>query len=471
MITRCLVALACLVTAEAFGQRPSDPSALVEQLGADRYADREEAATALLGLGRTALPSLKQASGHSDPEVRKRSVDLLRQIEADLLVQPTMVRLDFRDMPLPDVVAAIAEQAGVPLILVPENNPIWRDRRIDLVDERPVPFWTMLERLTQAASLRENLTMTQRGGAVQLLLASPMGQFPVSHAGPFRSQLQGIHYRRDREFGPNAGAIRIGQPLQLRRGANGALVAVEEIEPGNEAQVQFYLDVLIEAEPRMWVQPTGEIMVVEATTDRGESLLIEGSNSNPDDLTRNRSTMRISSTGQPSFQTQIHLNYPKDDSRLIRRLNGRIPVTVAARRDEPQVLDLAQAKGASLQSDEMIVTVLDVSPSEEPRPGTQVELSIRPLGMPGDAGWAQNAMQWNVPRGAMPYQQFEFRDAEGGVYERWLPRSSHVTVDEMRLTLLILPQEGLGPPTQICYYGMTRADTEVHFDFRDVPMP
>ena len=48
----------------------SDPSALVGQLGAARYADREAAAGALERLGRAALPALRAARDHRDPEVR-----------------------------------------------------------------------------------------------------------------------------------------------------------------------------------------------------------------------------------------------------------------------------------------------------------------------------------------------------------------------------------------------------------------
>ena len=58
---------ACLAIAVLVGQVPaSDPTALVAQLGAARYAQREAAASALERLGRSALPALQSVRDVKD---------------------------------------------------------------------------------------------------------------------------------------------------------------------------------------------------------------------------------------------------------------------------------------------------------------------------------------------------------------------------------------------------------------------
>jgi hypothetical protein len=63
-----------------------DPAALklIEQLGDPDPAVREEASKSLAGLGRDALPALKDAVGTDDPEVRARVRSLIRKAERRL---------------------------------------------------------------------------------------------------------------------------------------------------------------------------------------------------------------------------------------------------------------------------------------------------------------------------------------------------------------------------------------------------
>src|SRR5437763_1828212 len=96
-----------------------DPPALVGRLGAPRWADREAAARALERRGRAALPALRAGRESRDPEVRARAAALIERIESGALVQPTLVRLDYRDRPLADVVRDLADRAGMPLVLDP----------------------------------------------------------------------------------------------------------------------------------------------------------------------------------------------------------------------------------------------------------------------------------------------------------------------------------------------------------------
>lgn len=58
-----------------------DVGALVQRLGAEDFKDREAAGVELRKLGPAALPDLKAAEKHADPEVQARAGALVREIE------------------------------------------------------------------------------------------------------------------------------------------------------------------------------------------------------------------------------------------------------------------------------------------------------------------------------------------------------------------------------------------------------
>jgi hypothetical protein len=53
----------------------------IAQFGSARFKDREQATQELSQLGKSALPSLKEATHSPDPEVRRRAQQLVEQIE------------------------------------------------------------------------------------------------------------------------------------------------------------------------------------------------------------------------------------------------------------------------------------------------------------------------------------------------------------------------------------------------------
>jgi hypothetical protein len=53
----------------------------IDQLGSARFKDREQATHELSKLGKSALPSLKEATNSPDAEVRRRAQQLVEQME------------------------------------------------------------------------------------------------------------------------------------------------------------------------------------------------------------------------------------------------------------------------------------------------------------------------------------------------------------------------------------------------------
>lgn len=56
---------------------------LIEQLGADTFAQREEAASQLIRIGEPARPALTLAQSHDDPEIQTRAEQILQELKGD----------------------------------------------------------------------------------------------------------------------------------------------------------------------------------------------------------------------------------------------------------------------------------------------------------------------------------------------------------------------------------------------------
>ena len=69
---------------------------LIEQLGAEEFQTREKASDELARLGPAALPALRDAQKHSDPEVRLRAEAIVRRIEGGRSPELTPFDLDPR---------------------------------------------------------------------------------------------------------------------------------------------------------------------------------------------------------------------------------------------------------------------------------------------------------------------------------------------------------------------------------------
>src|SRR3712207_5605042 len=115
-----------LPAALAGGERAGRVAVLVEQLGSEKFAERQAATTELEALGAPALEALRQAAQGKDPEVRRRAQTLVRQIEKGLeterLLEPTRVRLAYRETPLAEAVADLARQGGITIKLLAEDT-------------------------------------------------------------------------------------------------------------------------------------------------------------------------------------------------------------------------------------------------------------------------------------------------------------------------------------------------------------
>ena len=360
----------------------SDPTNLVDQLGSARYADREAAARALEQLGREAVPALQLGRGSRDLEVRSRAESILRRIEGSLLTQPTMVRLDFRDAPLPEVVSALVQRTGMKIALFPENFPRWKTMRVNLREPEAMPFWKAIDRLCQATSLHGDLELhgpsARNGPTLALGDRNLRPLLPTSDHGPFRVSLVGLDYQRHVGF-----AVVTSRPPRNPAGPPGGEQAdLGPPRPRPVTSVQCTLQLQVTAEPRLGLSQSGPLQIKEAVDDRGNSLVAAGQVTAPGPAAQ--SVGYLGGTCTPVLHLRAPLHRPDNAGASIRLLTGKIPLAVMARRPDPLVVPLAGASGKTFGDADVRVTVHEVrtDPNNRQR---QIELSVQP-GRPGDAG-------------------------------------------------------------------------------------
>jgi hypothetical protein len=439
----------CLFLCVFLGQAPDvDPARVVNQLGASRFMEREQAAALLEQLGRAALPALRSAHDLKDAEIRTRAAALIVKIEAGLLTKPSMVRMDYQGAALPDVVRSLSEQTGMKVELVPERSPAWTARPITLREPAPVPFWTAVDRLCDAANLQYNYGVHYAGGrgpSFPLFEGAGRPEPPISDSGPFRVSVVGIHYQRDVNFLVPAQASRggkAGRPIPTR-------------------SEQFYAQLQVTAEPRLALTQLGNVRITEALDDHGKRLFTPSAAEN---ATAQRVSGYFGYSNGPVVQLQALLNRPSEPATTLKRFKGVIPLAASTRKANPLVIPLAGSTGRAFRNDEIAITVLAHTMPENNRPGT-IELALRSLGAnhpdpgtgPADLNVRPDTYQQQIEvvdglGRLVPWYQTGF-DAEAG-----------------RLTMTIPNDEPGAKTVELRFFGLIRASADVPFEFTDLPL-
>jgi hypothetical protein len=440
--------LCCLALLTQTAPEPEIP-ALVARLGAPRFSERQAAARELRRLGEVALTSLREARASRDPEVAARARALVEAIETGLMLEPTRVRLDARDRPLPEVVAELARQADVPIALDPRARARLADRRVHLDLDGPVPLWQALDRLGREADLGVTIGVPESDGLSELTPGESLLLFdrkgglaaPVCDVGPFRVKVVGTHYQRDRAF--ENGPIAVG-----RRGV--------------DEQAQILLQVL--AEPRLTIASKGPVRLVEAVDDQGQSLL-------PDDP--NRPDALLFSEGFSAFGTGSTLEQPVEIRRparpggRIRRLRGTLGLTIAARKTNPLTVPLEAATGRTFQGDDVALTVhaLHADPNDQQ---VTLEMTLQPP-RPASRGARSPAVAAALSTEFLE-NQIEVADAQGRRFVLF-PMELTPQGDAIHATLLLAPTDGATRPARLRFFGLVRTEREIEFQFADIEMP
>ena len=443
----------------------SDVTSLINQLGSGRFVERQSAANSLERYGKQALPALKTARNSKDPEVRTRALSLITKIEGALLTQPSLVRLDYQDRPLVEVIEHVGNQAGVRLVLYPEQAPGIEEKRITLREAPPLPFWKALDRLCDTAQLQYNFVGIHSNGnsrepVFPLFLNGNRPTGPMSDDGPFRVSLISLHYERDVSF--TAGNANQAIP-RIRNDQARAVAPPADARPQYALNEQFFAQLQVAAEPRLSVSQSAPIRILEAIDDQGQSLLPAEARDNV--IQRYSGFFGLSPAA--TIHVQATLQRPENPGRSIRRLRGVLPVVVASRRPDPLVIPLQNATGKSYSNEEVSLTVLDVKMNPNSRQ-TSIELSLRSSvsRVSGPTGVENPGDELITQRMPSNQQQIEVLDSQG----RSIPWYHSNDAEGAKMTLTLIPHEQ-GAPSEIRYFSMSKAATEVHFVFENIPLP
>jgi hypothetical protein len=284
---------------------------------------------------------------------------------------------------------------------------------------------------------------------------------PTSDTGPFRVSLISLHYQRDVAFNQAVAIIPRRNPLPVRPLLPGANSPLQDGPAVNE---QFYAQVQVSAEPRLSVSQHGPLKIVEAVDDRGQSLLPEPGNG---PVTQRFSGYSGLTTGS-ALQLQAPLRRPEQPGQSIRKLRGSLAIMVATRKPDPLVVPLQGTAGKSFQNGDVNLTILDVriNPANNQ---TSIDLAVRSGANPSPAFTApgENGPDFMIHRPDLHQQQIEVVDSQGRVIP-WY--HSSFDSEGARMTLTLTPHDQAAP-TELHYYGLARATTEVGFEFSDIPMP
>ena len=190
----CLAGLAILSLPLALLSDSAQPAkeriaGLINQLGSDKYADREKATQELNSIGPVVLPQLRAAAHSGSSEARQRIQQIIKRLEdrltAETLLAPRMITLDFMDTPVTAAAEELQKQSGYRFVIQP-----LADRRITLKTGE-VPFWQAVDKLCQVGSL-EDLTM-----ATITLRDRKPSVFPTCYHGALRLRLVGTPSNKD----------------------------------------------------------------------------------------------------------------------------------------------------------------------------------------------------------------------------------------------------------------------------------
>jgi hypothetical protein len=473
-----------LVTAALASADVDEAVTWIGRLGAEAFDDRVAAYKALEQLGREALPALRAAADSDDPRIRSRVRALIdsigRRVEVDRLSQPIMVRLDFHDRPLGEVVETLNDRHDLDLIvrlgpeprrgmiLVDPNQPGRQqellDRKLTLEAVEPVPFWEAIDRLCAAGSLHYGASAYSAFGASQgalRLMADQTSRGPVSDSGPFRVQVVGIRSVSEINF--------VQGPAPARRKA----------QPAGAGDLTVNLAAI--PEPGLVLHPDGPASLAEAVDDQGRSLLPDAAQP-PGPQKQGVITI----TNLASIHVGLKLHAPDPPPTTIHRLRGRIPVLAVTRQANPIVIPLQKAGAEKvISSPEMNLVVDEVSLGTGPR--SSVRLTIRPNRRDNFAGRGFDPRRPDFAAFSRDriLERLELRDARGRRLHFGTSASTR-GADQMgfydRYQLEVpsrfddVPAGGAAKtskapiPSELRYYGLVQRAMEIPFDFRDIPL-
>jgi hypothetical protein len=235
---------------------------LVRQLGSDDFAEREAAARKLAELGAAAVEELRAGAKSGNPEIARRSQDLLRAAERratnEKVLAPTLVELDAKNLSLDGVLAELSKQANCDVVLGGVKPEDVARKKIAISTGGKVPFWEAVLKVCDAADL-------------QVAVA---GGFLAPGAMPYLGRApRGVRIAADRD---RAVVLESRDGARRRPSAVRGAVLVEAVPfPKNTVPGQPSVLLQVWPEPRLRWEGTTNTKLAKATGAGGAKLAWE----------------------------------------------------------------------------------------------------------------------------------------------------------------------------------------------------
>lgn len=183
-----LVVVSGLLAAPAPPSTSDKVAGLIKQLASSDARDRETAQKALEEIGLPALEPLQKAALTGDADFAQRANALAKRIQflsdSTSIFAATVVDANFKDVPLTEVVAALAKASGYPIKVLDADK--LKDRKITLTLGK-VTFWKAIEEvcktgkvaLVDGVNIRDDGIVNIRPGVPVVRPVRPLPAIPV----------------------------------------------------------------------------------------------------------------------------------------------------------------------------------------------------------------------------------------------------------------------------------------------------
>jgi hypothetical protein len=455
--------LPSLALAAAPPPRPLGPveiQRLIEQLGDRDYRARERAERRLVAEGLPALPLLRKALGSKDPEVRRRALRLVPGLEHAALVAPKRINLTVKNQPLRIILEQLSKQTGYKIQHMGGAPQMFAPVAAAVVGPVPpgragapreetftynfvnTPFLDVIERLCRDA----HLVLQQGWGDDTVRLYHGGGVAP--------------HTGRDGAFRYAAANLQMYRNVELSTINPRAPAA-----PPRQESLTF--NIALFAEPRLPFLGAGEVRLEVAYDSERNSLIPRDASG--DMMEGLGGGMRFARTRyyggghkQMSMQVGFNLNRVSEKATTIKVLKGVVPVTLLVEQKPIIVADnFLSSKGKKTLAGDVEFNIENVQKMANNQ--FQVKFTATNKAGGNDYSWTNSL-----------YQRLELQDAKGQKYQNWGSSwhggagNNQVT---MTLTYSTFGGNKVGPPTRLVYQHWITRQHDVHFSFRDVPLP
>lgn len=409
------------------GPAPSTtPDQLIAQLGAKEYRAREAAARALAQRGEGALPAMRFALSTADPEIRRRLRQLIDRVEREGLLRPKLVTLHVEQKAVGKVFEELAQQTGYTLTCQQG------DAQLVTFDCENVPFWQAIDQVCRQSGHGLQPYYDTNAGLQFSKLSRPI--LHVQYSGPFRISAGSFNWNKTVDLNAQP------QTNPLAR-------------PGTES-LTFMFNVI--GEPKTPLMSLGQPRVIQAVDEAGNSLAPPQNRGYEAGYHNYYYGYR-----NPLHQSQVQL-LGHGGARTLQSLRISLPITfLAEQRPEITVEHVLKVKNQKFESPQVAFEIDEV---KEVGKQVHIRATARRNGSEN-----QHDYTWTNSLG----QRVELFDESGNKFRADGFNWDSGTPTAVTGTFQFSEQGNakVGKAAKFVYYNWITSQTQLDFEFRDLPLP